>query len=147
MYGFKYFKLNLDLIFFSIFIYLSHNLININSHLKSQAQTIGIEKVNGKTGGSVNSKDCGYIDTKPSHILNLMERMDYLRVSLKANGGDPTLLILGPGPQDRFCVLGDRNLGVNPELSGVWESGKYLIFVGNRSSAQHSFTLDISTEK
>ena len=147
MYGFKYFKLNLDLIFFSILIYSSHNLININSHLKLQAQTIGIEKVNGKTGGSVNSKDCGYIDTKPSHVLNLMERMDYLRVSLKANGGDPTLLIFGPGPQDRFCVLGDRNLGVNPELSGVWESGKYLIFVGDRSNAQHSFTLDISTQK
>lgn len=147
MYLCKYLKLNLNLILSTIFSYLFLSLTNLNYPLKLTAQIIGIERIKGKSGGIVNSKDCGYIDTKPTHILNLMQRIDYLRISLQANGGQPTLLILGPGTQDRFCVLGDQNSGVTPELSGVWEAGKYLIFVGDRSNSQHPFTLDISTQK
>jgi hypothetical protein len=137
-----YLKRNLSLIFFSTLIGWGIDV----THLKLRAQIIGVQQIQGKTGGGVDSKDCGYIGTQPNHILNLMERIDYLRVSLQANGGEPTLLIFGPGAQDRFCVLGDRNLGINPELSGVWESGKYLIFVGDRTNSQHSFTLNISTQ-
>ena len=112
-----------------------------------RAQMIGIERVEGTSGGEVDSKDCGYIAHNPNHILNLMQRTDYLRVSLQANGGEPTLLIVGPGAKDRFCILGDRSSGMNPELAGVWESGKYLIYIGDRTGSQHPFILDISTKK
>jgi hypothetical protein len=147
MYLCQYFKQNLGLILVLTLIAWGINLIYIGPNLKLRAQMIGVQQVQGKTGGEVDSKDCGYISTQPNHILNLMQRIDYLRVSLQANGGDPTLLILGPGAEDRFCVLGDRHLGVTPELSGVWESGKYLIFVGDRHNSQHSFTLNISTQQ
>ena len=112
-----------------------------------RAQIIGVERVEGKSGGEVNSKDCGYIAHHPNHILNLMQRTDYLRVSLQTNGGEPTLLIVGPSAKDRFCILGDRSSGINPELAGVWESGKYLIYIGDRTGSQHPFILNISTKK
>jgi hypothetical protein len=147
MYFFKYFKLNLGLLLFSTLSCLGTNLVSPNLNYPLNAQIVGLEQIKGKTGGTIDSKDCGYIDSKPNHVLNLMESSDYLRVSLQTNGGEPTLLILGPGAQDRFCILGDRHSGVNPELSGVWESGKYLIFVGERSNSQYSFTLNISTQQ
>ena len=112
-----------------------------------RAQMLGVERVEGKSGGTVDSKDCGYIAHNPNHVLNLMQRTDYLRVSLQANGGEPTLLIVGPGAKDRFCILGDRSSGMNPELAGVWESGKYLIYIGDRTGSQYPFILNISTKK
>ena len=112
-----------------------------------RAQIIGFEQVRGKSGGEVDSKDCGYIAPHPNHVINLMQRTDYLRVSLQANDGEPTLLIVGPEARDRFCILGDRSSGINPELAGVWESGKYLIYVGDRTGSRYPFILKISTTK
>lgn len=139
-------KENCTLKFLITLVVLGINLIDINPNLKLNAQTIGSQQIKGNTGGEIDSKDCGYIGNQPNHVLNLMQKTDYLKISLRANGGQPTLLILGPGTQDRFCVLGDQNSGVNPQLSGVWEAGKYLIFVGDRTNSQHSFTLNISTQ-
>jgi hypothetical protein len=142
---FKYLKVKLKIILVFTISNLLINVINFNSQLN--AQIIGNQQIQGNTGGGINSQDCGYIGSQPNHVLNLMQKVDYLRVNLQTNGGEPTLLILGPGAQDRFCVLGDRSSGVNPELAGVWEAGKYLIYVGDRSNSQHSFTLNISTQK
>lgn len=137
----------LQCIFLLTLILVILELININPNSKLNAQIIGNQQVTGNSGGGINSQDCGYIASQPNHVLNLMQKVDYLRVDLQSNGGEATLLILGPGAQDRFCVLGDRNSGVNPELAGVWEAGKYLIYVGDLSNSQHNFTLNISTQK
>lgn len=144
---FKYLKQNFKIVFLIIFISLGINIIDIGGNLRLNAQIIGVQNLQGKTGGGINSKDCGYINSQPNHIINLIQKVDYLRVTLKANGGEPTLLILGPGSADRFCVLGDRNSGVNPEISGVWEAGKYIIYVGDLTNSAHDFTLNISTTK
>lgn len=139
---FKY-LIKFDGKYFLALICLTVNIIVLFPFSKLNAQT----QIRGKTGGGVNTRDCGFISSKPNHTLNLKQKTDYLRVSLRANGGQPTLLIVGPGSQDRFCVLGDSNMGVHPELSGVWESGKYLIFVGDLKNSGSSFTLNISSQK
>ena len=144
---FKSIKCNLLVASLFTPIWLVVEAINFELGSTLRAQIIGFEQVQGKSGGEVDSKDCGYVAPHPNHVLNLMQRTDYLRVSLQANAGEPTLLIVGPGAKDRFCILGDRSSGMNPELAGVWESGKYLIYVGDRHGSQYPFTLNISTKQ
>lgn len=121
--------------------------VSISSHcLLVQAQAIGIQEVKGNTGGNVNSGDCGYIANKPNHVINLMEPLYSLKIRVEASQGNPSLLILGPGNNDRFCILGGANTGKLPEMSGVWEAGKYLIYVGDMEGNQHPFTLKITAD-
>ena len=98
--------------------------------------------VDGRSGGSVDSQDCGFIGEKPHHIIKVTERIDYMRVTLLANGGEPTLLV--DGPDGRFCVLADTLTDGNPEISGVWLPGTYSIHIGDRTGGRHQFTLEIS---
>ncbi|WP_036485582.1 hypothetical protein [Myxosarcina sp. GI1] len=102
------------------------------------------ETISGLSGGSVDSKGCGFIANTPNHTFNIPERVDYMRLTLQTSGGQPTLLVLGPKPEDRFCVLGEASR-LQPEISGVWEAGKYQIYVGDRLGENYQFTLDIST--
>jgi hypothetical protein len=119
-----------------------------------QSQTLDISRstnagmnLSGTSGGSVDSKGCGFISQSPSQVINVVDRLDYLRMRVQANGGQPTLLIKGPGKGDRFCALADGLSSNNPEISGVWEPGTYYIFVGDRSGSQHPYNLSISTKK
>ena len=103
--------------------------------------------VQGSSGGPVNSVNCGFIANSPNYSLNLPQRVDYMRITVQAVGGQPTLLVVGPQANDSFCVLGDRGSGLQPEISGVWEPGTYNIFVGDRTGTRHKFTLNISRSK
>ena len=105
------------------------------------------QAIKGRTGGTVDSKSCGFVATTPSYTMSLSRRMDYMRMLVDAQGGQPTLLIVGPKGNDRFCVLGDAHIGLKPEISGVWEPGKYNVYVGDRYGEQHPFTLRILTNK
>ena len=102
--------------------------------------------IEGQSGGAVDSQGCGFISTIPNHEINLSQRIDYMRLTVKADGGQPTLLVLGPNSGDSFCVLGDEISGLNPEISGVWEAGNYEIYVGDRSGKRHQFVLNIATD-
>ncbi len=103
--------------------------------------------IEGSSGGPVNSANCGFIANSPNYTINLPERIDYMRITVQAFGGQPTLLVVGPQANDSFCVLGDRGSGLQPEISGVWEPGTYNIFIGDRTGTQHKFTLNISRSK
>ena len=126
----------------------------VTSFKKVDSKPVGIDlkfdtktqTIQGKTGGPINSKGCGYIASSPNHVINISKRVDYMRLSVRASGGQPTLLVKGPSPQDSFCVLGDASSGFKPEMSGVWEPGKYQIYVGDLSGKNHPFTLNISTK-
>ena len=111
------------------------------------APKIDSQTVRGNSGGSVESQNCGFIAATPSHTISLSERVDYMKMLVKADGGKPTLLVIGPKAEDSFCVLGDLSAGLNPEISGVWEPGTYQIYVGDRSGESHQFTLSISSDK
>jgi hypothetical protein len=98
----------------------------------------------GQSGGSVSTKDCGYISSKANHLVKITQRNDYLRFSI-TGGGQPTLLI--EGPKDRFCAIADPSSGENAEISGVWLPGTYRVYVGDRAGGQHNYTFSISSRK
>ncbi|MDJ0636000.1 MAG: hypothetical protein QNJ34_22635 [Xenococcaceae cyanobacterium MO_188.B29] len=104
------------------------------------------QSIQGRTGGPIDSKGCGYIASSPNHVINLPKRVDYMRLTVQASGGQPTLLVKGPSSKDSFCVLGDAASGFKPEMSGVWEPGKYQIYIGDLTGKNHQFTLNISTK-
>jgi hypothetical protein len=99
--------------------------------------------LNGKSGGSLLSK-CGYLSKSTNHVMEITEALPYLRLSIESEG-NPTLLVDGPG--GRFCVLTDNYTHGKPELSGYWPAGKYLIYVGELSKQQYSYTLTVSQQK
>ncbi|MDJ0648193.1 MAG: hypothetical protein QNJ60_05745 [Xenococcaceae cyanobacterium MO_188.B19] len=103
--------------------------------------------IQGNSGGSINSKDCGFIASSPHHTMRLNQRMDYMRLTVKAKGGQPTLLIVEPKTGRRFCALGDQRAGLVPEISGSWEPGEYKVYVGERTRNRYQFTLRISTTR
>jgi hypothetical protein len=115
--------------------------------LAAPALNVKDQTVQGMSGGSVDSKNCGFIAATPSYTMSLSQRVDYMRMQVEANGGQPTLLIVGPKKEDSFCVLGDNSTGLKPEISGVWEPGTYQFYVGDRNGERHQFTLNIFTNK
>jgi hypothetical protein len=113
---------------------------------ESNKLTPSNQSVKGLSGGSIDSQGCGFIAASPNYQMTLVERSDYLRLTVQSDGGEPTLLVLGPNGEDSFCVLGDKISGLKPEISGVWEPGNYKIYIGDLSNSQHQFVLDISTD-
>ena len=99
--------------------------------------------ISGKSGGSEKS-NCGNISKTPSQVLKVSESLPYLRLKVESKG-KPTLLI--DGPEGRFCVLGDSYSEEKPEISGYWQAGEYLLYIGNSSNEQHEYTLSISQKK
>ncbi|MEL6440762.1 MAG: hypothetical protein AAFQ80_16090 [Cyanobacteria bacterium J06621_8] len=114
---------------------------NVVNSLAKQAD----KTIRGQSGGTIDSQGCGFVSSNPSYEINLEQKIDYMRLTVQADGGQPTLLVIGPNSEDSFCVLGDEISGLKPEISGVWEAGFYRIFVGELTRNQHQFTLDIST--
>ncbi|MCS6942985.1 MAG: hypothetical protein RMI92_09465 [Geminocystis sp.] len=101
-------------------------------------------EIRGMTGGEKNSGDCGFIADKPNHILQLPQKVYSLSITVEAEGGKPSLLVIGPTDKERFCVLGDTTLGRKPEIKGVWLPGRYLIYVGEMEGNRYPFTLRIN---
>ena len=116
------------------------------AHSDSQPYFVA-QVIQGRSGGPVNSGNCGFIPNSPNYTINLPQRVDYMRITVQAVGGQPTLLVVGPQANDSFCVLGDRGSGLKPEISGVWEPGNYNIFIGDRTGTRHQFKLNISRSK
>ncbi len=128
-------------------------LIANNSQAVSKPIAAGLkfdtnnQTIQGESGGPINSKGCGFIAASPNYVIDVPQRIDYMRLTVRATGGQPTLLIVGPKPEDSFCVLGGGSGGFEPEISGVWEPGTYSIYVGDRNGGNYQFTLTISTYK
>lgn len=137
------FKLNIisTFIFMGILSYPSISMAGV-----SNKSTPSNQSIKGLSGGSIDSQGCGFIASSPNYQMTLAQRSDYLRLTVQSDGGQPTLLVLGPNAEDSFCVLGDKVSGLKPEISGVWEAGNYKIYIGDLSNSQHQFVLDISTE-
>ena len=140
---FKFSLLNIAIFTLAVPI-ASLNIIGSNTFTKA-ALAQANQTIEGQSGGSTNSQGCGFISDRPIYEMNLEQRVDYMRFTVQSDGGQPTLLVLGPNPNDSFCILGDEVTGLKPEISGVWEAGSYQIYVGDRQGDRHQFTLDIST--
>jgi hypothetical protein len=96
----------------------------------------------GQSGGNVNSNDCGFVPGRPQEVIKVTERINYMRMSLESQGGNPTLLI--EGPDGRFCLLG--NGSKKPSMSGVWMPGEYKVYIGDEQGQAHQYTLRLSTK-
>jgi hypothetical protein len=107
------------------------------------ANPLANQTIQGISGGNNNSGDCGYIANKPNYVINLAQETYALTVILEAQQGKPSLLVLGPGKSDRFCVLAEPNTGKNAQMGGFWAPGKYLIYVGDAPGNNNPFTLKI----
>lgn len=101
--------------------------------------TPGFEEMvlEGNSGGSSNSQDCGYTAAVPNHELTLTEDFSYLRLDVLGDA-NPTLLVIGPDRGDRFCA---RSL---PQQSGYWQAGTYEIYVGDLNGESAPYQLSIS---
>ncbi|MBE9100431.1 hypothetical protein [Vacuolonema iberomarrocanum] len=99
--------------------------------------------VRGTSGGS-QSSSCGFIGS-PSQVVQVTESFAALR--FRVEGGDgTTLLIRGPGGSNR-CVMADSLAGGVIEVSGVWDQGRYTLFVGEQNQAGNSsYTLSVVQE-
>ncbi len=135
----------------SLFLTVGMLLVNLSSAMADTnltnvtANTVS-KTIQGQSGGSIDSQGCGFVSRRPSYEMNLKQKVDYMRFTVQTDGGQPTLLVVGPNSGDSFCVLGDEISGLKPEISGVWEAGYYRIYVGDLTGSQHEFRLDISTE-
>ena len=136
---------NLALLALTVFL-PNERVVIAHSANKQAKSNQNNQTIKGQSGGSIDSQGCGFIASSPNYEMNLDKRLDYMRLTVMSAGGQPTLLVLGPNSGDSFCVLGDEISGLKPEISGVWESGNYQIFIGDRLGGRHQFTLDISTD-
>lgn len=134
-------------------LFLVANLLLLNQKCGLANTDVGVllassqedKTIEGISGGATDSHGCGFIANSPSYKMNLAKRIDYMRLTVEVSGGQPTLLVVGPNSDDSFCILGDGVSGLKPEISGVWEAGNYQIYVGDRTTEQHKFVLNIST--
>jgi hypothetical protein len=112
---------------------LTTESLELSSNLPSDPITF-----NGTSGGSKKS-NCGAIATSPNHVLNITDQINYMRIAVKTEAGNPTLLIDGPG--GRFCILANKTSEIVAQMSGVWLPGKYSIYIGDRQGGKNAYTL------
>ncbi|MCW6053977.1 hypothetical protein K4039_28970 [Lyngbya sp. CCAP 1446/10] len=101
-------------------------------------------RVSGVSGGPNNSGDCGFVAQGPNHVIEVTQDLPYWKIAVQTAGA-PTLMI--QGPRGRFCVLPANAAAGNVEFSGYGDKGTYVIFVGDRSQAQHPYSLSISQKR
>ncbi|MDB9315689.1 hypothetical protein PN462_21425 [Spirulina sp. CS-785/01] len=98
--------------------------------------------VQGESGGTVDSGDCGYIPTRPNHVMNLSGDIESMSLELTVANSEeaqPTLLIVGP--DGRFCI---RAIEGKADSAGLWPAGRYEIYVGDRSGKKNDYIISIN---
>jgi hypothetical protein len=98
--------------------------------------------VNGNSGGNQASA-CGNIAASPSQVV-VVNQPTPLRFSVQGQG-QITLLINGPNGRTQ-CVMADNFSNGTIQIPGVWPAGSYSVYVGDRSSGSHLYTLSITQE-
>lgn len=96
--------------------------------------------------GNVNATQeggCGFVGGTPNQVV-VVNSPTALKFSLQG-GGQPTLMIAGPGGRNQ-CVMADNRSGGTVEVPGLWQPGNYSVFVGNRTRGSFPFTLTITQE-
>lgn len=124
---------------------LGVNIAPVSAETIRLGKSFQTERLEGQSGGPVESSDCGYISQTPNQVLQVTERINYLRLDVQSAGGQPTLLVEGPG--GRFCVLADQVSGSGPSLSGFWLPGQYSVYVGEQQpGVRNRYVLVISRQ-
>lgn len=99
-------------------------------------------EVSSRNTQLTNRGNCGVLPNSPSQVLKVSERIDYLTVSVENTQGQPTLLV--QGADGDFCLVSEPDVGMKAQISGVWLSGEYKLYVGDFQGENHDFTLRFS---
>ena len=98
--------------------------------------------ITGQAGGPTNSNFCGWIANRPNHTFRINGNgLMSLNLSVvDPNGGVSrpfTLLIKNADDPnaDPFCAIADPLSGIPAEIGGVWNPGRYQVFIGNFEQA------------
>jgi hypothetical protein len=117
--------------------------------LPALAQTVAMNagsssvSLRGTSGGGLRDRSCAeHIAPSPNHVLQLNEDAS-LKFVLKAQGGQPALLIRSSQGQD-VCVPADSYSKGQVVIPGRWAKGTYSIYVGDRTNGQYSYDLSIA---
>ena len=113
--------------------------------VRSQQQialTPGFNEPMSLTGTSGNS-NCSKMTPTANHVITLGDNFSYLRFTVNSQGGQPILLIKGPNGSSS-CVQSDDFSGSTITDSGYWNSGTYSLYIGDRTGAQHNYSLSIT---
>ena len=111
--------------------------------------------INGQAGGPVNSNFCGWIATNPNHTFRIdgngLMSLNLSVVDVDGGSSQPfTLLIKNANDPnaDPFCAIADPSSGIPAEIGGVWNPGKYQVFIGNfeqsGAAGRVSYVLNVS---
>ncbi len=85
----------------------------------------------GRAGGSVASGQCGSVQRRPNHRLQIAEDMDYLKLEVR-EARNVTLLVRGADGFLCATPIQDRPA----QISGYWQAGVYEIFIGSLDPGQ-----------
>lgn len=84
--------------------------------------------IDGVSGGSLATPDCGYIKSaSPDYVITLTESFEFLQAAVLASG-DVTLLIETSNGR-RICS--DDVAGLMPQISGTAAAGTYKVWIGD----------------
>ncbi|MEB3225141.1 MAG: hypothetical protein VKJ86_04990 [Synechococcus sp.] len=94
--------------------------------------------ITGQAGGPVNSNFCGWIASSPNHTFRINGNgLMSLNLSVvDGNGGvsRPFTLLIKNADDPKaapFCAIADPSSGIPAEIGGVWNPGRYQVFIGN----------------
>lgn len=100
--------------------------------------------VQGQSGGG-QASSCGSVAATPNYQIQVTQPFTALRFQVQA-APTSTLLVKSPSGQNH-CVMADRYSGGSIEIPGLWEPGRYDVFVGEQGSGRNAFTLTIVQEQ
>lgn len=99
--------------------------------------------VQGQSGGS-QSSSCGSLPAVPHREVQVTQPFTTLR--FQVSGAPSATLFVTGGNGQTHCVMADRYSGGTIEIPGLWNEGRYSVFVGEQGSGSHPFTLTIVQE-
>ncbi|NEP12349.1 MAG: hypothetical protein F6K14_19505 [Symploca sp. SIO2C1] len=96
--------------------------------------------------GTSGDSNCGKMAATASHVITLGDNFSYLRFTVDSQGGQPILLIKGSNGSSS-CVQSDEFSGNTITDSGYWNAGTYSLYIGDRTGAQHNYSLSITQQQ
>lgn len=116
--------------------------------IPSRAETVSTPiaapvQLGGQAGGTVSSS-CGNIPSTPQHQLQVRDPFTSLRFRV-SSAPSSTLMVRQPNG-GVLCIMADPHSGATLELPGLWDAGRYEIYVGDQGNARPPFQLEIVPE-
>lgn len=98
-------------------------------------------EIEGSTGGSQSTPNCGFVATTPAQVVQVTESFTSLNIRVESQGNF-TVLISGPQGFSECIAANNYSNGVI-DAPGLLNQGTYQIYVGDMTGASHPYKLTI----